>query len=269
MNRSQRKLDDLLQAWTRRRAADAPTLERLTARILADCSSLVPESGGQAGDLVGRPATARLRQSPAWLVAAVSLLIALGLGYATARLGGWNPSESPAEDAVPAFAQLDPSALRTAATLVSELESLFDQRLQWVAESGGQVRLEIAEPGELVGAQPTVVLRIVAIQRDLKGKTARLLWTAQVVGGDQQVVRLEHDVAGSLEEPRLQVWAFALPDGRIMVDSEFRLAGPMRLHVASGGVQDSGIPTKVYASRQGDSEFEVYQTVALLKDKVS
>ena len=209
---------------------------------------------------------------PAWLVAAASLLVALGLGYAGFRLGSQDPPGpmAPATDAaVPAFAQLDPPALRTAVALLSELEWMFDQRLQWVAETSGQVRLRIAEPGEHVGGQPTVLVRITVVQRDAARATSQVLWTAQVVGGDQQLVRLGNGPAGATDEPRLQVWAFALPDGRIMVDSELRLAGPVPLHVASGGVQDSGVPTKVYAGRQGGGEFEVYQTVALLKEKVS
>ncbi len=266
MSQSQHKLDNLLQAWARQRAADASTLHRLRTQILAEAERHTCGSGR------GREARQPLRLSPTWLVAAASLLVALGLGYAGFRLGSQDPPDSiaPATDtAVPAFAQLDPPAMHTAATLLAELERIFDQRLQWVAETSGQVRLGIAEPGSHVGGQPTVLVRITVVQRDPARATFQLLWSAQVVGGDQQLVRLGNGPGGAADEPRWQVWAYALPDGRIMVDSELRLPGPVRLHVACGGVQDSGVPTKVYAGRQGDGEFEVYQTVAILKDKVS
>ena len=59
-----------------------------------------------------------------------------------------------------------------------------------------------------------------------------------------------------------------LPDGMIALDMKLDLEGTVTLHADSSSLQESGVPSIVFSARDGDVEYEVYQTVRFLDDEV-
>jgi hypothetical protein len=185
----------------------------------------------------------------------------------------WFPHLDPVADrpdaTIPECAQFDPQSLRTAVTLLSELNLLFDQRLEWVAETDGQVRMNVAERDADPIGRSALVVRIAVVRRDSASSVSQVIWCAQLVAGDQHLVRFDDAPTGARAGAHLSLWAYALPDGRIAVDSDLALAGPVQVQAESTGLQIDGVPVKVHTMRRGRDQFEVYQTVAVLKGKVS
>ena len=72
------------------------------------------------------------------------------------------------------------------------------------------------------------------------------------------------DSAENLRDGSLRLWMHRLPDGAIAVDTDLAIEGPMPVHSSFNGVQQAGMPQRVFFSQGDESEYQVYQTVALL-----
>ena len=213
-------------------------------------ASRVPAVAGRGGRIAPRPG-------------------AVGRRFVAELVPASGPCGRRPDATTPECARFDSQSLRAAATLLSELNLLFDQRLGWVAETDGQVRMSVAERDADRIGESALVVRIAVVRRDAASSVAQVIWSAQLVAGDQHVIRFDDAPTGARAGANLFLWAYALPDGRIAVDSDLALAGPVQVQAESTGLQTDGVPTKVYTMRQGRDQFEVYQTVAVLKGKVS
>jgi hypothetical protein len=123
----------------------------------------------------------------------------------------------------------------------------------------------LAADGETHSSAP-VAVRLVVVRRHAADRTATPVWAVDLIAHSEQVVQLEPD---SAPDAHLRVWAYLLPDGRVAVDTELAWHGPLSVQSTSSGLQDNGVPAMVGITRHGDVEYEVYQTIVRLKDKVS
>jgi hypothetical protein len=264
------QLDQVLQAWAARHAPQEETIERLRRQISQSLAADLPTSDAAA------PIATRSRMwwprvrlpGAAWfaLGAAASLLIALSYMW----LAGPQPQPvadpGTPESLPPSFAWLQQDQLENKSRLLSELERLFDNRLQWVAETSSGVKMGLQEddvpPAE--NAAP-VVVRVVVVRKQAGDASGMPVWAIDVVSRSEQVMRLTGDIADGAQ---LSLWAYALPDGTIEVDTDFQWDGPIPVRANSSRLQHSGVPVKVHSAREGDVEYEVFQTVSLLDSEV-
>jgi hypothetical protein len=263
-NEPRDKLTPLLRQWAERQSLDEKAMETLRAQVVqqlqdspgADLRLLPP--AGRRSPLVGRVA---------WfsLGAAATLLIA-------AFLWPCRPVDQPAVETATsedssALALFSKPQLEEKATLLSEMERLFANRLAWVAEDSGEVRIGVAGDGEKPSQGVPIAVRVVVVARKIGSLHWKPVWNVDVVTRGEQTVDITPP--GHPGES-FQIWALPLPDGMVAVDTNVALNGDgsAATQSSSSGIQKADTPNRTFRLKKGDVEYEVYQTVSLLKDRV-
>ncbi|HUT10596.1 MAG TPA: hypothetical protein VMY42_08870 [Thermoguttaceae bacterium] len=256
-------LDRALHGWAERREA-AKDHDGLLGRIMT-----AHGRGGGALPPVSLHAPRLRPHRTAWFAmgaAAAALVAATLLVVLRPRPDVVVPSDLP-----PQYAWLDQSQLGEKAALLREMERVFENRLQWVAETEGRVVMQVEQDGRDGAALPAeaagVAVRVVVVQRDADSDQWTPVWAVDVLARQQQVVHLTPSNAGLPPGTELVLWAFAVDDDVIAVDSRLSVA-EHSLQVEFSDVQRSGVPARVYEVREHGRQYRVFQTIAMLDDKV-
>ena len=146
------------------------------------------------------------------------------------------------------------------------MERVFGTHLDWAAESEGRMCLGISpETQELASdGAPRVAIRVVIVSRPKTQREWSPVWSVDVVTRSEQLVELTPDVCG--RGGKLLLWAYVLPDGMLAVDAKMGLAQPATLDSSFSKVQQPGTPELVLATQTADTEYRVFETVAVLDD---
>jgi hypothetical protein len=177
-------------------------------------------------------------------------------------------SPSEAGETPPDFVRLAASQLQEKQTLLAESQRLFAGQVGWIAEAGDQVRIDIAPNDE--NAPPSrqwLAVRVVVMRQAADGNPCPV-WSLDVISSSQQVVRLKGDLPDGAD---VMLWNYSLPDGMIAVDARLDLPevdSTLRLQADYTGLQESGVPKALYSWTAGEAEYEVYQTVTAIDDRV-
>jgi hypothetical protein len=171
--------------------------------------------------------------------------------------------------APPAFAWLDERELAEKARLLRETERLFENRLEWIAETDDRVLLEVRQnAGGGAGTPATgLAVRVVVARRNVEQPSWTPVWAVDLVVHQEEVVRLTPQSAHLPNGAELVLWAYPVDEDIVAVDAELSLSGPA-LQSTFSGLQRSGIPTSVYAAERNGTELRVFQTVAVLDSEV-
>ena len=259
------RLGQMLSDWADRHAPSAKDLAWLEARITAAVSD---EKFLDAPPVPLAAARSVARGRLLWfsLGAAATVLVALAL-----RLGrhdapaGPDPRETVQDRA--AVAAFSDEQLAEKRVLLAEMSRLFADRLTWVAEDGGEVCVGTARSGERTSDGLPIAVRVVVLTRkvgDREWKPARKL---DVVTRGEQWVDVAPLAPLGLPQQKLQLWTMLLPDGMVAVDASLAVDGGARPATFSG-VQAAGSPNRAFRLTKGGTEYQVFQTVSLLKHKV-
>jgi len=264
------KLDALLRGWAerRQRTTDPDTLkQRVIAAIGEEASQ------GRLGGPRPSPAVVDRRRpgrnAAVWCslgAAAVTVVVACWL-----LLGGNGEDVDPPVHAgglPPRFAWLEENQLGEKGRLIRELEPMFDDRLQWIAETDGRVLLEVQDQAVGAAAESSVPLavRIVVVRRGPRQAQATPVWAVDVVARQERVVRLSSESADLPEHVELRFWAYPVDEEMVAVDSSLSLSG-LALESDFSGVQKCGEPFAVYSAERSGVQYEVFQTVARLDEE--
>jgi hypothetical protein len=171
----------------------------------------------------------------------------------------------------PKLAHLRESEVRDKADLLRELEKVFDNRLDWVTESGGTMRLEVREDGSPAGlsaAAAPLVVRVTTVRCTPAQPQGQIIGTFDVLMHQEQVVRLSLNAAGFPPGAELAIWAYAVDGALLAVDSSLSLATTSR-DSTSSQLQRSGTPSAAYTIKESDGDVKVYQTVVLLGPEIN
>ena len=104
------------------------------------------------------------------------------------------------------------------------------------------------------------------MERRSSGSSAwQLVWKMDVVSRSEEMIRVNPAADGQSE---LELWTYALPDGSIAVDSDFSLANAGPLHASSSVLHQNSNPLMVTTLRSGQTEYRVFQAVAVLDGEV-
>ena len=159
------------------------------------------------------------------------------------------------------------SELAEKAKLLAGMQELFAGRLAWVGEAGREVQVGLL-PDAVSGGRESrpLTVRVVVLARTNGDSAWRPIWQADVIAQNDELVDLP---AESTRDGSLQLWMHALPDGAIAVDANLALKGAACVRSAFSGIQQTGVPQRVFDSQTDGAEYEVYQTVAPLQVKSS
>ena len=272
-------LDDRLRRWANEHTPAKSNMELLRVRI-------VEQIRGEGFDSTpARPETLSPSGKAVWFsvgLAAAILLCVGGLWLANRLLPQVAAPLQPSESIPPEFAQFERSQLAGKSALLAEVERLFGDRLAWIAETKDHVSFGLTtdslDPttgqngtsgsdaiGHAHAQGKPLAVRVVVARRQAGTTKAESVWSVDFLARSEQVVHLTSADAQGAE---LLVWVYSLPDGKIAVDTNLALSGPTAVAMTSSGLQNSGVPAGVYSTRHGDTEYEVFQTVAFLEDEV-
>jgi hypothetical protein len=269
--RSDERLDDLLRRWADSRQCSGD-LDNLRERILASCHGQAADDGAgppQPPAGAGRGLGQR-GWSAAWFAAgaiaatvvAVCCYWLLGPRSDGPDGAGLLPSE---------LAFLQENELAEKLVLANEMDKLFGDRFQWIGETNNRVLLEVGESDMMSAAgsprSARLAVRVIAVRRGADEQQWTPIWAADLVTRQEQVVRLAPDPAGPLDGADFSLWAYALEDDVIVVDSELSL-GEVSIESTFNGVQHSGVPVAIHVVEQDAVEYRVFQTVVILDGEV-
>jgi hypothetical protein len=251
------ELDELLGRWAERRQAEK-SLDQIHGQIM----SAWLEEGAQHPNSADVPSGFRvrsrytMRDRAVWFAigAAAALLVAVGVSFVS----------DDERSGMPEFGWLQADEVTEKAKLLREMERMFENRLEWIAETGGRVLLEIREEDLSSGPAPTgVAVRVVVVRRRRDQPQWQPVWAVDLVARQEQVIRLMPETGALPKGAEFSLWTYAADEQVIAVDSNLSLA---RLPVQStfSGLQQSGIPTVVHATERNGVQYQVYQTVAIL-----
>ena len=260
------ELDRTLRGWAERRRA-RQDLDELAQRIL---TAVAGEAAQR--ELTGSPpplrcsSQRRLARNPAvWFsVGAVAAAVIVACWLLVGGREGPGPPD-PGGALPPQYAWLQRSQLAEKAVLLRETERLFEGRLEWIAETDGRVLLEVRDRAGGDSAPPAVplVIRVVVVRRSADQPEGIPVWAVDVVARQERVIRLSSAAADLPEDAELSIWAYAVDDEMVAVDSRLSLSS-LALESRFSGLQKSGEPFAVHTVEARDVQYQVFQTVARL-----
>jgi hypothetical protein len=245
MSDESNELDQQLQRWARHSAPSEDRLRRLRREIL---NRAIPVPAG--------PSLA----APAWWqrVAGRAALAVMALSVLLAVMFLPREKKNAAGPSPAAIASLPEAHLQK---LLAEVERLFDDHLAWVAETNNDVSLGIEPSGSSGSDRPRVAVRVVVMQRSSPTDPWLAIWKGDVAARAEELVQVDSPGDGS----QLKLWTYVLPDGAVSVDSELAMPGAPAMW-KSTSVQQPQVPLQVLSNRQGDAEYQVWQTAAVLPE---
>lgn len=246
-------VNQLLHDWATRNEPATIESERLQNRIVAQLANIERTAmSGQSG-VRGRSTTT---SAIALVAVAASLLAAVTVFWSGRRDG----SERSVD-----LASLPASDLAARQSLFNELDRMFDGRWRWLSEVNGRVHLETdessASPSDLPSEESSgVAMRLTIVQRRPGEAKWNVVWEASVLARSEEWVRLPVELPG---DNSVSLWAYSLPDGSVLVESDVTLTVPVAVRVSDQQVFGSSRrPARLWSVRRSDGEFQLIQSIA-------
>ena len=293
-------LDQLLQQWADGHTASDAELNQLKQRIVTNIGRETAEpvgvndagdatwlsrgaSSDHSADRLGQEnnksqsdSTTRLhRDRTAGRFGQRHRQFALGVAAGVLLMVGlltlWQPEsghdERPMPPPVwpPAYTWLQESQRRDKAVLLQEMESLFDGRSVWFAETGEKIDVGVLNRSKLTEADP-VAVRLVVERRKVADTEWTPVWTVDVITRSEEVVRL---TPKAQKATQLAMWSYVLPDGMIAIDTDLTLGDSTVFETATSSVQSDGRPVEIFSAIVDGYEIRVFQTASVLSDLVT
>jgi hypothetical protein len=260
--RNDADFDRILRTWSRRRQS-AKNLDQLKHRVLANLARS-PSSNTDNMPSDSQPSTrGRKTRWPEVLYISAASVALVAAGWFVLTYKNFHSTD---DAGPPTLSWFQDDELRKQAKLLREVDSLFENRLAWLAESNGRVSLEVSQiqPSENDRATCSeVAVRVVMLKRDTGTFQWIPIWSANVLARQEEVVRLAPESADLPAGSNMSFWTFVLKDGAIAVDSAFSLKDAAGQSTYSG-LQRSGVPAEVHFLQDRGEEYKIYQTVARL-----
>lgn len=258
---TQDRLDKLLKQWAAAHATSEEHARKLSDRIADELAASHLRVLDPAADWrVPRPRRRRLPWAPLGIAAAllVAATVSLFLRWPSVPDGVVPDSEAASSPA----AAIDPAELHAGARLFQEMEALFANDLRWVADTDDTVRLGVRPTsGAPVAGETRLMIRVVVLRRGRDATSWHELMKADLFARSQELVEA---VLDPKLDNRLVLWAYALPDGKVAIDSSLRLTTPIRASVDATNVLTPGKSASVLSLETEDAEYRICEVVTPL-----
>lgn len=257
-------LNQLLNDWASRRAPTSERIESLQAQIrerllteVADASLLEPTVRLER---TAAHDSAKSGSSIALVMVVASLLLAVTMFWPRPRSESFR-STNIAAGSVPS------NDLSARQPLFRELDRMFDSHWLWLGEVNGRVHLQTDEPAQSTMRQREnnsgVAVRLTLVQRRPGEMKWRVVWDASVLTRTEEWVQLPDEATGARA---VSLWAYALPDGSVLVESDVSLTSPVLVRHSDQRVFGaSQRPARLWSVRRPDGEFQMIQSIARME----
>lgn len=163
------------------------------------------------------------------------------------------------------LASLPAGDLAARQSLFSELDRMFEGRWRWLSEINGRVHLETDE-SSLSPSAPSneeiagVAVRLTVVRRRPGEAKWTVVWEASVLARSEEWVRMPVELP---DHSAVTMWAYALPDGSTLVESDVALTAPVVVRVSDQQIFGAAQrPARLWSARRSDGEFQLIQSVA-------
>jgi len=261
------ELDQLLKQWAERRQQEK-SLDQMHGQIMSAWHEEEAQrpSSADVHRVLRLSSRYTIRERAVWFAIGVvaALIVAVGVSFISDGDSGSVPAPSMRE-----IVELRAGQLTEKARLLREMERMFENRLEWIAETDGRVLLEIQQEDLSGGAHESsgVAVRVVVVQRNADQPQWTPVWAVDLVAREERVIRLTPETGALPEGAELSLWTYAADEQMIAVDSNLSL-GNIPVESTSSGLQQSGIPAVIHKTDRDGVQYQVYQTVAMLDNEV-
>ena len=268
------KLDEMLSHWASESASSARIgdLHRQIMTSLLESQHADSLQAGSSENGVQLSGPALLESPPArsnrWLSRFAVGTVAASVLTITLLVSGNNSRKmSPSVELPPDFAWLHDEQLNDKAMLLSEMESLFDHKVAWLAETDDRMNfgVDAVDDDSDSAASDRLAVRILVQRRQSGTSTWQLALSMDVMSRSEELV---HVVPQNGGESELTLWTYRLPDGAIIVDSIVNVAGSVPFQAEASGLHQDDKPMQVATVHLKDADYRIFQTVAVLNRKV-
>ncbi len=249
-------LDDLLRQWAEANRLSQERLDHLQQRIVTQLDTLDTD---ESVAIVSHDHS-RFWRAVSLVAIGTTLLLLVALGWSWYSQPG-NDEEPLAQAPQYVLPAISSAELANKRILVAELQRVFDRRFAWIVETDGEVHLGVDQGHVHLDDAVPIVVRVAVIRRKTNQTEWEHVWSADVVSHSEQLVELS---PASESDTQLLIWTYALPDGMIAVDGELRLKVGETIRPTFSELNKSGESGKVFTTKLGDTEYQVFQTVELL-----
>ena len=260
-------LDRLLSQWGENQSPNESDLTRMSSKIIQSLDQH-PNPTEQPQPLILANSDSQwpaVRPAVAWFALGAAAVVLLALGYNWLAPSVAGPSKIAKQITLPpAFSWLQDDQLRNKALVLNELESLFDHKLNWFTDSADKVQFGIegqSSRSDANAISPQVIaVRLVVERRPVGRSDWTIAWAIDVVAKNEAVVRLTSD---SADDAKFAMWAYVLPDGEIVVDTDLNYGdGALKSHTSE--VQLNREPREVFMCVADGFEYREFQAAAVL-----
>lgn len=257
------ELDQLLKQWAERRQQEK-SLDQMHGQIMSAWHEEEAQrpSSADVHRVIRLSSRYTIRERAVWFAIGVvaALIVAVGVSFISDGDSGSVPAPS-----MPDIVELRAGQLTEKARLLGEMERMFENRLEWIAETDGRVLLEIQQEDLSGGGHESagVAVRVVVVRRNTDQPQWTPVWAVDLVAREERVIRLTPETGALPEGAELSLWTYAADEQMIAVDSNLSL-GNIPVESTSSGLQQSGIPAVIHKTDRDGVQYQVYQTVAML-----
>ena len=256
-------LDRLLSQWAENQSPNASDLARMTSKIV---QSLAQHPNRTEQPLILAYSDARW-PAVAWFALGAAAVVLLALGYHWPAQSVEGPSRIANQTTLPpAYSWLQDGQLRNKVLVLNELDSLFDHKLNWFADSADKVQVGVEGLSSRSDAKANlpqaIAVRVVVERRPVGRSDWTIAWANDVVAKNEEVVCLNSD---SADDAKFVMWAYVLPDGAIVVDTNLNYGdGALKSHTSE--VQVNREPREVFMCVADGFEYREFQAAAVLEN---
>jgi hypothetical protein len=251
------RLDQLLRQWAVSRELDDAARDQLQRQVMTALAR--PDEVIHNSEVQTRGRRARFVIMGLLSSCALLLIASFQVGNLRDRHFGTQPllsSSSAAHNGqgnFPAATRLNNAIVESKTAFLTEMNDIFENRLDWLAEDASRIVFDLESQ---VSDSPFILVRVVVAQRTANQWSP--VWTADVVCRNETLVNVAPEDFGG---DTITLWAHALADGGIFIDSEFTMSQGSRFHSAGTYVLRPGVPHRVECISTGGKELCVFQTV--------
>ncbi len=259
-------LNHLLHDWASRQEPTPAELDFLQARMTEQLANNVAQTPTSEQTLTAGRTDVGVRSMRTANVIAVVAVAASLLAVVTAFWSGRRDDSARSLDVD--LASLPAGDLAARQSLFSELDRMFDGRWRWLSDVNGRVHLETDEASASLVQLPSdvssgIAVRLTIVQRRPGETKWNVVWEVSVLARSEEWVRLPVELSGDSTVSR---WAYALPDGSTLVESDVALTAPVSVRISEQHVFGSSQrPARLWSARRSDGEFQLIQSVTRME----
>lgn len=258
-------LNQLLGDWAARQEPTPAALNSLRARVVEQLSNVAQTSRSEPTVMALQTnEISRSRLFTSWfavLSVAASLLAMAAVFWSSRGLDSDRSLDS-------AFAALPANDVAGRQLLFRELDRMFDGQWRWLGEVNGRVHVQTEEssvdPANSSSAENSgVAVRLTIVRRRPGDTDWNVVWEASVLARSEEWVRLPSELLGDSE---VSLWAYSLPDGSVLVQSDVALTGPIPVrHSDQQFFGASQRRARLWSAHRSDGEFQLIQSIARME----